>query len=51
MRRVAVTGLGIICPIGNSTQEVTASLHDAAPVSPAPPIISVWVSAARSKAV
>jgi 3-oxoacyl-[acyl-carrier-protein] synthase-1 len=28
MRRVAVTGLGIICPIGNSTQEVTASLHD-----------------------
>ena len=29
MRRVAVTGLGIICPIGNSTQEVTASLHDA----------------------
>src|ERR1051326_5578334 len=29
MRRVAVTGLGIICPIGNSTQEVTASLHEA----------------------
>jgi 3-oxoacyl-[acyl-carrier-protein] synthase-1 len=29
MRRVAVTGLGIICPIGNSAQEVTASLHDA----------------------
>ena len=29
MRRVAVTGLGIICPIGNSTQEVTAALHDA----------------------
>src|SRR5262252_2058241 len=29
MRRVAVTGLGIICPIGNSTQEVTVSLHDA----------------------
>ena len=29
MRRVAVTGLGIICPIGNNTQEVTASLHDA----------------------
>src|SRR5450432_4129541 len=28
MRRVAVTGLGIICPIGNSTQEVTAALHD-----------------------
>jgi 3-oxoacyl-[acyl-carrier-protein] synthase-1 len=31
MRRVAVTGLGIICPIGNNTQEVTASLHDARP--------------------
>jgi len=28
MRRVAVTGLGIICPIGNSTQEVTASLRE-----------------------
>ena len=28
MRRVAVTGLGIICPIGNSAQEVTASLHE-----------------------
>jgi len=29
MRRVAVTGLGIICPIGNSTQEVLASLREA----------------------
>jgi 3-oxoacyl-[acyl-carrier-protein] synthase I len=29
MRRVAVTGLGIICPIGNSTQEVAAALHEA----------------------
>ena len=29
MRRVAVTGLGIICPIGNSTQTVTAALHEA----------------------
>jgi 3-oxoacyl-[acyl-carrier-protein] synthase-1 len=29
MRRVAVTGLGIICPIGNSTQEVVASLREA----------------------
>jgi 3-oxoacyl-[acyl-carrier-protein] synthase-1 len=29
MRRVAVTGLGIICPIGNSTQEVTQALRDA----------------------
>ncbi|HYK80070.1 MAG TPA: beta-ketoacyl-ACP synthase I [Micropepsaceae bacterium] len=28
MRRVAVTGLGIICPIGNSTQEVVASLRE-----------------------
>ena len=28
MRRVAVTGLGIICPIGNSTQEVIASLRE-----------------------
>jgi 3-oxoacyl-[acyl-carrier-protein] synthase-1 len=29
MRRVAVTGLGIVCPIGNSTQEVVASLREA----------------------
>ena len=28
MRRVAVTGLGIICPIGNSAQEVVASLRE-----------------------
>jgi 3-oxoacyl-[acyl-carrier-protein] synthase-1 len=28
MRRVAVTGLGIICPIGNSTQEVVAALRE-----------------------
>src|SRR5262249_50922189 len=28
MRRVAVTGLGIICPIGNNTQEVVASLRE-----------------------
>jgi 3-oxoacyl-[acyl-carrier-protein] synthase-1 len=29
MRRVVVTGMGIVCPIGNSTQEVTASLREA----------------------
>jgi len=29
MRRVAVTGLGIVCPIGNSSQEVIASLREA----------------------
>ena len=29
MRRVAVTGLGIVCPIGNSAQEVVASLREA----------------------
>jgi 3-oxoacyl-[acyl-carrier-protein] synthase I len=28
MRRVAVTGLGIVCPIGNSTQEVIAALRE-----------------------
>src|ERR1700687_2017465 len=28
MRRVAVTGLGIICPIGNGSQEVIASLRE-----------------------
>jgi 3-oxoacyl-[acyl-carrier-protein] synthase-1 len=29
MRRVAVTGMGIVCSIGNNTQEVVASLRDA----------------------
>ncbi len=29
MRRVAVTGMGIVSPIGNSTQEVLASLREA----------------------
>jgi 3-oxoacyl-[acyl-carrier-protein] synthase-1 len=29
MRRVVVTGLGIVSSIGNNTQEVLASLHDA----------------------
>ncbi len=29
MRRVAVTGMGIVSPIGNSTQEVIASLREA----------------------
>jgi 3-oxoacyl-[acyl-carrier-protein] synthase-1 len=29
MRRVVVTGLGIVSSIGNNVQEVTASLHDA----------------------
>ena len=29
MRRVAVTGMGIVSPIGNSTQEVVASLREA----------------------
>ena len=29
MRRVAVTGLGIVSSIGNSAQEVTASLREA----------------------
>ena len=28
MRRVVVTGMGIVSSIGNNTQEVTASLHD-----------------------
>lgn len=28
MRRVVVTGLGIVCPIGNSAQEVVASLRE-----------------------
>ena len=28
MRRVVVTGMGIVSAIGNNTQEVTASLHD-----------------------
>ena len=29
MRRVVVTGMGIVSSIGNSAQEVVASLHDA----------------------
>ena len=29
MRRVVVTGMGIVCSIGNNTQEVVASLRDA----------------------
>jgi len=29
MRRVAITGIGITCPIGNNAQEVVAALHDA----------------------
>jgi 3-oxoacyl-[acyl-carrier-protein] synthase I len=29
MRRVVITGLGIVSSIGNNAQEVTASLHDA----------------------
>ncbi len=29
MRRVVVTGLGIVCPIGNNSQEVVASLREA----------------------
>jgi 3-oxoacyl-[acyl-carrier-protein] synthase I len=29
MRRVAVTGMGIVSPIGNSTQEVVASMREA----------------------
>ncbi len=29
MKRVVVTGMGIVSSIGNTTQEVAASLHDA----------------------
>ena len=31
MRRVVVTGMGIVSSIGNNTQEVLASLHEAKP--------------------
>ena len=31
MRRVVVTGMGIVCSIGNNTQEVVASLREARP--------------------
>ena len=31
MRRVAVTGIGITCPIGNNAQEVVAALREARP--------------------
>lgn len=31
MRRVVVTGMGIVCSIGNNTQEVVASLREAKP--------------------
>ena len=36
MRRVVVTGMGIVSSIGNNTQEVTASLHDGGRASPGP---------------
>ena len=29
MRRVVITGMGIVSSIGNNVQEVTTSLHDA----------------------
>ncbi|MFM9862326.1 MAG: beta-ketoacyl synthase N-terminal-like domain-containing protein, partial [Micropepsaceae bacterium] len=29
MRRVVVTGLGVVCSIGNNAQEVVASLREA----------------------
>ena len=29
MRRVVITGMGIVSSIGNNTQEVLASLHEA----------------------
>ena len=50
MRRVVVTGMGIVSSIGNNAQEVTASLHDAAPASLPPRITFGWAFAARSMA-
>jgi len=42
MRRVVVTGIGIVSSIGNNADEVTASLRDARPGAP-------WVSGIVSR--
>ena len=36
MRRVVVTGMGIVSSIGNNTQEVLASLREAIQLAPEP---------------
>ena len=50
MRRVVVTGMGIVSSIGNNTQEVIASLREAKSGIAAAPSIATWASARRWKA-
>ena len=51
MRRVVVTGMGIVSSIGNNSQEVVASLREAKSGITAAELMRKWVSAVRSKAV
>ena len=51
MRRVVVTGMGIVCSIGNNAAEVTESLRAAhVRESPPPTSIAKWAFAVRSTA-
>ena len=51
MRRVVVTGMGIVCSIGNNTQEVVASLaRSQVRHRRRPKTTSAWASAAKSTA-
>ena len=50
MKRVVVTGLGIVSSIGNNAEEVTESLRHARSGIVAAEIISAWASAPRCMA-
>lgn len=47
MRRVVVTGMGIVSSIGSNTEEVTASLREAKSGISARKNMRNWASAAR----
>ncbi len=47
MRRVVVTGMGIVSSIGNNSQEVLASLRRADPASSRRTPMPKWASGAR----
>jgi len=50
MRRVVVTGMGIVSSIGNNTQEVLASLYEARPGITPPKNTPNWAFARRCRA-